>query len=149
MHTDGAAKSRIRFSRICVEIDASPDFVEDFYLSCDNGDWITVFAELEWGWAPNRCSTCKVFGHSESVCTRKVNQASALPGKSSSEDEWTEVTKRKKGKEADPPVLSALGPSQEAATGPDGAPLVQVTSTCSPWMCRPVWSSGCCSFFAS
>jgi hypothetical protein len=53
LHTDGltAAKSRIRFSRICVEIDASPDFVEDFYLSCDNGDWITVFAELEWGWA--------------------------------------------------------------------------------------------------
>lgn len=77
-------------------------------MSCDNGDWITVFAELEWEWAPNRCSTCKVFGHSESVCTRKVNQASALPGKSSSEDEWTEVTKRKKGKEvvADPPVLS-------------------------------------------
>jgi hypothetical protein len=48
LHTNGltAAKNRITFTRICVEIDALADFVEEFDTQCDNGDWITVFTEL-------------------------------------------------------------------------------------------------------
>jgi hypothetical protein len=46
LHTNGltAAKSRICFARICIEIGASSDFVEEFDLQCGNGNWTTVFA---------------------------------------------------------------------------------------------------------
>lgn len=127
LHTDGltAAKSRISFARICVEINASDDFVEEFYLQCENGDWITVFAELEW--APTRCSMCKVFGHSDLGCTRKGKQTSIQPSKPNSEEEWTEVKKRRKRKEVlvAPPVSAVVALSQVESMVSEGLPQDQ------------------------
>jgi hypothetical protein len=33
-----ATKNKISFARVCVEIDASFDFVDEFDLQCDNGN---------------------------------------------------------------------------------------------------------------
>jgi hypothetical protein len=101
-----AAKNRISFARVCVEIDASSDFVDEFDLQCGNGEWITIFAELEW--TPARCSSCCVFGHSNSACPKLSSQVYPAPDKANSEGEWTEVRKRRKGKEVVPgPVAPA------------------------------------------
>lgn len=134
LHTDGltAAKSRITFARICVEIDASADFVEEFYMQCDNGDWITVFTELEW--APSRCSSCKVFGHSTSSCSKQSTQAVVQPSLDNTEEEWTEVRKRRKGKEvmANPLVSDNSGHSLESERTSAGSGSLVVPSPIAP-----------------
>ena len=122
LHTDSltATKNRIRFARVCAEIDAATEFVEEFYLQGENGEWITIFSELEW--VPVRCSTCCVFGHSMSACPKKCNQAGSLPDKDITEGEWTEVGQRRKGKEVFPvPLASGREGSSQLLDGMNSA----------------------------
>lgn len=70
-------------------------FVLEFDVQCDNGEWITIFAERRR--SPARCSSCCVFGHSNSSCPKLNIKAAA--DKVNAEGEWTEVRNRRKGKE--------------------------------------------------
>lgn len=49
LHTDKitARRKRISYARVCVEVDASTELVKEFDPRCDNGEWITIKAELE------------------------------------------------------------------------------------------------------
>lgn len=44
LHTDKltAIKKRISYARVCVEVEASEELVKDFYLQCENGEWVPV-----------------------------------------------------------------------------------------------------------
>lgn len=43
-----ARRKRISYARLCVEVDASTELVKEFDPRCDNGEWITIKAELEY-----------------------------------------------------------------------------------------------------
>jgi hypothetical protein len=71
--------------------------VEEFDLQCGNGDWTTVFAERRR--SPARCPASCLFGHSASACLKKSNQAAPHKNRATtSESEWTDVRKKRKGK---------------------------------------------------
>lgn len=71
--------------------------MEEFDLQCGNGDWTTVFAERRR--SPARCPASCLFGHSASACLKKSNQAAPHKNRATtSESEWTDVRKKRKGK---------------------------------------------------
>ncbi|XP_022857164.1 uncharacterized protein LOC111378228 [Olea europaea var. sylvestris] len=101
---------RLSYARVCVEINALDELVEEFDFRCANGDWITIRAEFEW--VPIKCSKCGVFGHncssqtmpSESkgklakvwVAKDKAGQSGVANEKPPIEDEWTHVSHKRK-----------------------------------------------------
>ena len=70
LHADHITLSRTRLSyaRVCVEIDARDELIDDFDFQCSNGTWIKVRAEFEW--VPMKCSSCGVFGHTLGSCPK-------------------------------------------------------------------------------
>ena len=66
------SRSRLSYARVCVEIDARDELIEDFDFQCSNGMWIKVRAEFEW--VPMRCSSCGVFGHTLARCPHNATQ---------------------------------------------------------------------------
>ena len=70
LHADHVTLSRKRLSyaRVCVEIDASQNLIEDFNLQCPDGLWKRIRVEYEW--VPMKCSSCGVFGHTTSNCSK-------------------------------------------------------------------------------
>lgn len=103
LHTDKltAIKKRISYARVCVEVEASEELVKDFYLQCENGEWVTVYADYEW--KPAICTSCRVFGHSTVSCGKKTasqegtKQVVAAKQPVSS-GEWVPVGKKGKAK---------------------------------------------------
>ncbi|KAG5224321.1 DUF4283 domain-containing protein [Salix suchowensis] len=55
--------TRLDYARICVEVDASMPYVQQFEIECPlSEDPIQIGVEYEW--KPSRCEKCKVYGHS-------------------------------------------------------------------------------------
>lgn len=103
LHTDKitARRKRISYARVCVEVDASTELVKEFDPRCDNGEWITIKAELEW--VPAKCTTCGVFGHSIARCgkqktSREGTGLMKTDKETKSSEVWVEVKKKGKGK---------------------------------------------------
>nr|TKS04410.1 hypothetical protein D5086_0000141350 [Populus alba] len=92
--------TRLEYARVCVEIDATLPFVQEFDIDSPlSVDPITVTVDYEW--KPARCDKCMVFGHS---C--------------SSTAEIKQQPKPDKGKGiADAPVPSPPNPNDQAQTG--------------------------------
>ncbi|XP_022857391.1 uncharacterized protein LOC111378428 [Olea europaea var. sylvestris] len=109
---------RLSYARVCVEINALDELVEEFDFRCANGDWITIRAEFEW--VPIKCSKCGVFGHncssqtmpSESkgklakiwVAKDKAGQSGVANEKPPIEDEWTHVSHKSGVANEKPPI---------------------------------------------
>lgn len=115
LHVDKftASKKRISYVRVCVEVNASDELVNDFDLQCADGNWITIHAEFEW--TPTRCKACEVFGHSISSFS-KLKPSPSNDGKpghhlpagtmkrtvtkgDNRSEVWVEVKRKGKGKE--------------------------------------------------
>lgn len=90
LHTDKltASKKRISFARICVEVEASKELPKDFYIQCENGDWITILVEYDW--KPQVCTHCKVFGHTNAQCPllKSSSKPADKDSKGDGSDEW-------------------------------------------------------------
>ncbi|XP_059658623.1 uncharacterized protein LOC132304941 [Cornus florida] len=62
-------KKRLSYARLCVEVDATKPFIEDFLLEAEDGVWIDI--KVEFQWKPMVCSSCQCFGHLDSRCPVK------------------------------------------------------------------------------
>ena len=68
LHMDSLTENRTRlsFSRICIEVDLSSKFHKTARLNLGNGKYTTI--RIEYPWVPHNCSHCQVFGHKISKC---------------------------------------------------------------------------------
>lgn len=51
-------RKRLRYARVCVEIDASKMLVKEYDLRCPNEPFITILADHEW--IPSKCNNCNI-----------------------------------------------------------------------------------------
>ena len=58
--------SRLSFARICIEVDVNCTFPKSALLDLGNGNYSTI--RIEYPWVPQKCSHCKIFGHSHMKC---------------------------------------------------------------------------------
>ena len=58
--------SRLSFARICIEVDVNCAFPKSALLNLGNGKYSTI--RIEYPWVPQKCSHCKIFGHSHLRC---------------------------------------------------------------------------------
>ena len=58
--------SRLSFARICIEVDVNCAFPKAALLDLGNGKYLTI--GIEYPWVPQKCSHCKIFGHSHLKC---------------------------------------------------------------------------------
>ena len=79
LHVDHTTllRKRLRYARVCVEIDASKTLVKEYDLRCPNGLFITILADHEW--IPSKCNNCNIFGHTTAICaTNKVTNSKII-----------------------------------------------------------------------
>ncbi|GAB2275925.1 hypothetical protein Dimus_010671 [Dionaea muscipula] len=60
-----ASGSRLAFTRVCVENDASEDFINEIPVTLGTSSCIV---RLRYPWLPPRCGVCLAFGHETSSC---------------------------------------------------------------------------------
>ncbi|GAB2302669.1 hypothetical protein Dimus_039385 [Dionaea muscipula] len=60
-----AARDRLAFSRVCIEVDASRPCHHEVRVRCGDCE---VVVQVKFDWLPARCESCLVFGHSTSGC---------------------------------------------------------------------------------
>ena len=58
--------SRLSFARICIEVDVNCEFPKSALLDLGNGKYSNL--RIEYPWVPQKCSHCKIFGHSRLKC---------------------------------------------------------------------------------
>ena len=59
-------QARLSFARICIEVGVDCEFPKSVLLDMGNGKYSTI--RIEYPWAPQCCSNCKLFGHNLSHC---------------------------------------------------------------------------------
>ena len=57
------------FAKICVEVEATKEIPHSIEVEMKDGSLVTVTVEVPW--APQRCSYCSIFGHTDKFCSRK------------------------------------------------------------------------------
>ena len=81
--------TRLKFARICVEIDASKPLTEEIYLKPCSTNTTCPASIIEikalYLWKPKQCSGCQVLGHTDITCPKQAAfSASQAPGHSQS-----------------------------------------------------------------
>ena len=125
MYTDNmtASRRRIRYARVCVEVNAAEDLVKEFDLMGENGDWFTIYVEYDW--IPAICKSCKVFGHSTTTCSKVSNKVLASEvgvSEPSQEGDWVRVQRKGKGKVA----VTGSGANKEKMVIGNGSTITQL-----------------------
>ena len=68
--------TRLKFARICVEVDASKSLVEEIFLRSNTKGTLCpshlIRIKALYQWKPKQCSLCQVFGHSDQACPKQV-----------------------------------------------------------------------------
>lgn len=72
-----AARTRMSFARVCVEINPKSVLKKKITDVFDNGFKCTV--DVDYAWKPAQCPSCSTFCHSEARCPKKVNEQVAAP----------------------------------------------------------------------
>ncbi|XP_062075202.1 uncharacterized protein LOC133779231 [Humulus lupulus] len=62
-------RSMMQFARVLVEIEIADEIPKAIQFLNERGQLMEQLIEFEW--LPTQCKNCKVFGHTESLCTRK------------------------------------------------------------------------------
>ncbi|KAJ0054505.1 hypothetical protein Pint_02404 [Pistacia integerrima] len=57
---------RLEFAKVCVEMDSSIEFKEEFELEMSSGEIALV--KVEYAWKSFICAWCKTFGHAQRNC---------------------------------------------------------------------------------
>ena len=66
-------QSMLSFARICIEVGVDCEFPKSVLLDMGNGKYSTI--RIEYPWAPQCCSNCKLFGHNLAHCHLMKKQA--------------------------------------------------------------------------
>ncbi|GJY24381.1 RNA-directed DNA polymerase, eukaryota, reverse transcriptase zinc-binding domain protein [Tanacetum coccineum] len=64
------------YARVLVEISADKEFKEKIEICYKSQEMVypcSKFVKVEYSWKPQKCSQCKVFGHSDSLCSDNKN----------------------------------------------------------------------------
>lgn len=117
---------RISYARICIEIDATEEWLTEFELEATAGIK-PISIKVEYQWTPTRCSMCKCFGHDCQAIKRSIpsfvkaakNTQRWVPVNLATPSQhpianpttdplaeglWTEVRRKQRGKEVVPMV---------------------------------------------
>ncbi|KAK1292578.1 hypothetical protein QJS10_CPB17g00529 [Acorus calamus] len=76
MDTPTAARSRIAFARVCVEIEAGEELPDEVFVQIRNGDREAI--RVTYDWKPEACKFCNTFGHNEALCCKKPRFTKAI-----------------------------------------------------------------------
>ena len=127
-----ARQQRLAFAKVCVEIDAGMEIPRFLEVELRNGS--TVHVQVDIPWIPIKCSHCKIFGHADKACSRKVMKEVAtvwVPKKTTkNENHIVEQTRQEKEEREPEPeksgkensknielgVASSSAPSKSAST---------------------------------
>ncbi|XP_062119067.1 uncharacterized protein LOC133832784 [Humulus lupulus] len=63
-------RSMMQFARVLVEIELSEDLPKSVQFLNEKGQLVEQFLEFEW--LPTQCRGCKVYGHTERMCNKKL-----------------------------------------------------------------------------
>ena len=69
-------QSMLSFARICIEVGVDCEFPKSVLLDMGNGKYSTI--RIEYPWAPQCCSNCKLFGHNLANCHLMKEQADSV-----------------------------------------------------------------------
>ena len=89
LHLDPLTENhtKLSFARICIEVGVDCEFPKSVLLDRGNGSYSTI--RIEYPWAPQCCSECKLFGHNLANCQAKKSPSSGMistnPGNSKHE----------------------------------------------------------------
>ena len=115
-------QTKLTFARICIEVGVDCEFPKSVLLDRGNGSYSTI--RIEYPWAPQCCSECKLFGHNLVNCQAKKSPSSGMlstiPGNNNHEAvNGKDIVDEGKGlKIADEPTGSVATPTvTRAATG--------------------------------
>ena len=75
LHLDSLTENhyRLSFARICIEVDVNCTFPNSALLDLGNGKYSTI--RIEYPWVPQKCTHCKIFGHSHMKCQNEKEVA--------------------------------------------------------------------------
>ncbi|XP_031254931.1 uncharacterized protein LOC116112947 [Pistacia vera] len=88
---------RLEFAKVCIEIDSSAEFKEEFELEILSGEIALV--KVEYAWKPFTCAWCNTYGHVQRNCHLAPKETRPLlPKKLTSPhvQEWRQVASKKK-----------------------------------------------------
>ena len=69
-------QTKLSFARVCIEVGVDCEFPKSVLLDRGNGSYSTI--RIEYHWAPQCCSECKLFGHNLVHCQAKKNPSSSM-----------------------------------------------------------------------
>ena len=114
--------TRLKFARLCIEIDASKPLTEEIYIKPSSTEGKLIKIKAVYQWRPKQCMRCGVFGHTDQSCFQ--NEAIIPKQSSKSSDKASASDIVQSGKEPDsisiPPapvwrIVSKKGKSRIAA----------------------------------
>ena len=104
-----ATKRRISYARVCIEMSAENDPIDELTVQFNNpktGKREAVNVRIQYQWTPVRCVKCKTFGHN---CEKKLQDPKTNPmavKKGPTNDGWMVRKKGKEVAETSAPILS-------------------------------------------
>ncbi|KAF9625386.1 hypothetical protein IFM89_022191 [Coptis chinensis] len=72
-----ARRTRISYARICVVVDIEFKFPSFIPIKIGEGDIVDI--GLDYEWVPDLCTSCKIFGHSNSKCIKNKEVSARNP----------------------------------------------------------------------
>ncbi|KAF9621091.1 hypothetical protein IFM89_016525 [Coptis chinensis] len=72
-----ARRTRISYARICVVVDI--EFKFPSFIPVKIGEGVIVDIGLDYEWVPDLCTSCKIFGHSDSKCIKNKEVSAQNP----------------------------------------------------------------------
>ncbi|GJR04219.1 zinc knuckle CX2CX4HX4C containing protein [Tanacetum coccineum] len=91
---------RSSFARCLIEVNSEADLLDFVTIgipSLEGNDFIKETIRVEYEWKPPRCETCKIFGHTNDCCPKKVV---AAPSVDNTNDGFQHVVNKKRNNKA-------------------------------------------------
>ena len=89
-----ANQQRLAFAKVCVEVEAAMEIPRFIEVELRDGSLVQVQVDILW--MHIKCSQCKIFGHEDKICPRKVVKEAVkawVPKKVTQKVEDTKVEK--------------------------------------------------------
>ncbi|XP_062080013.1 uncharacterized protein LOC133784752 [Humulus lupulus] len=66
------AREKLQYARVLIEVNISQELPNVIKFRDENGE--AVYVDLYFEWKPDRCASCKGFGHKQEVCKKKTHK---------------------------------------------------------------------------
>lgn len=65
-------RERLQFARVMVEVDVSATLLDEIVFENEKGE--DTYVSVKYDWKPSFCMLCKMFGHDDQQCKKKMEQ---------------------------------------------------------------------------